>query len=56
MNKEELKRLQEEAMGSRKDPLQPIFRDHNCWACDNGKKPCREGNYNNCSYPHARND
>lgn len=36
--------------------LQPIFRDHNCGACDNGKRPCREGNYNNCSYPHARND
>ena len=51
-----LKIEQEEAMGPRKNPLQPIFRDHNCWACRNGEKPCREGNYNSCSYPHARND
>lgn len=35
---------------------QPIFRDHNCWKCRDGKKPCAEGNYATCSYPHARND
>jgi hypothetical protein len=43
-------------MEPRKDPLQPIFRDHNCGGCDSGKRPCREGNYNSCSWPRARND
>lgn len=43
-------------MEPRKNPLQPIFRDHNCGGCDNGRKPCREGNYNSCSNPRARND
>jgi hypothetical protein len=33
-----------------------VFRDHNCGGCDSGKRPCREGNYNNCSWPRARND
>jgi hypothetical protein len=40
----------------RANPRQPIFRDHDCSACKNGEKPCREGRYNCCSYPHARND
>lgn len=33
-----------------------VFRDHNCGGCDSGAKPCREGNYDSCSYPRARND
>jgi hypothetical protein len=52
----DLRQLQEEAMGPRKNPRQTIFRDHNCGGCDSGAKPCREGNYNNCSQPRARND
>ena len=43
-------------MEPRKNPRQPIFRDHNCGGCDNGAKPCREGNCNSCSWPRARND
>lgn len=39
------------------DPSQDgIFRDHNCWRCDNGTKPCVIGNPHKCEYPHARND
>jgi hypothetical protein len=48
--------LMEEAMGPRKNPRGPIFRYHNCGGCDNGRLPCREGNYNSCSNPRARND
>lgn len=33
-----------------------IFRDHRCWKCNDGKKPCAEGSPNLCGYPHARND
>jgi hypothetical protein len=40
----------------RKNPRQPIFRDHNCGGCSDGERPCREGNYNNCSNPRARTD
>jgi hypothetical protein len=40
----------------RPNPRQPIFRDHNCGGCSDGERPCREGNYNNCSNPRARND
>lgn len=47
-------RMMEEAI--RKNPLQPIFRNHNCGGCSNGERPCREGNYNSCSNPRARND
>jgi len=54
--KPDYNKLMEEAMGPRKDPRQPIFRYHNCWKCREGERPCAEGNYNSCSYPHARND
>lgn len=43
------------------DPRDPdytregIFIYHNCWKCDNGKKPC-VSKTNICEYPHARND
>jgi hypothetical protein len=43
-------------MEPRKNPRQPIFRDHDCGGCDSGRLPCREGNYGNCSNPRARND
>jgi hypothetical protein len=51
----DLNRLQEEAMGPRKNPLRPEFRDHNCWKCRDGELPCvtRSGP---CEYLHARND
>lgn len=39
------------------DPSRPgIFRDHNCWKCQDGKLPCAKGHTLNCEYPHARND
>jgi hypothetical protein len=44
------------------DPRDPdptregLFRDHNCWKCQNGKKPCVMGNPNRCDNLHARND
>ncbi len=44
------------------DPRDPdpsregIFRDHNCWKCQNGKLPCVQPNNNGCEYPHARNE
>jgi hypothetical protein len=33
----------------------PIFRYHSCWKCRDGELPCKR-NYQNCEYPHARND
>lgn len=33
-----------------------IFRDHSCWKCQDGKKPCVRRGSNWCEYPHARND
>lgn len=35
--------------------IYPIFRDHNCWKCREGELACPH-NYQNCEYPHARND
>jgi hypothetical protein len=43
-------------MEPRKNPRQPIFENHNCGGCSSGERPCREGNYNSCSWPRARND
>lgn len=56
MTPEELDKLQEKMMGPRKDYRHPIFKDHNCWRCDNGKNPCVHGSYTNCPLPRARND
>ena len=33
-----------------------IFRDHNCWKCRDGTKPCAQGHPHRCEYPHAKND
>ena len=35
-----------------------IFRDHSCWKCNDGAKPCirKDGHSHLCEYPHARND
>ena len=33
-----------------------IFRDHSCWKCNDGAKPCAQGGAHQCDYPHARND
>jgi hypothetical protein len=33
-----------------------IFRDHTCYRCKDGERPCVRGNPGNCSFPHARND
>lgn len=33
-----------------------IFRLHNCWQCDHGRLPCRQGNHLDCDNPRARND
>lgn len=44
------------------DPRDPdptregIFRDHNCWKCSDGSRPCANGSPNRCEYPRARND
>jgi hypothetical protein len=39
------------------DPSRPgIFRDHNCYRCRDGAKPCVNGNPRQCEFPHARND
>lgn len=35
---------------------QGIFRDHNCWKCNSGEKPCVVGSPYRCDYPHTRND
>jgi hypothetical protein len=43
--------------GREPDPTKSgIFRDHNCWRCKDGEKPCAQGHPNRCEYPHARND
>ena len=36
--------------------LQGIFRDHRCWKCNDGEKPCAMGGTHRCDYPRARND
>ncbi len=54
--KSELERAMDEAMGPRKDPLHPMFRDHNCAYCRSGELPCKQGSYNLCDNPRARND
>lgn len=56
MKKKTLAEMQEEAMGPRKNYLYHVFRDHDCGTCRNGEIECREGNYELCSRPHARND
>lgn len=33
----------------------PIWRDHTCWKCNDGKKPCPQGARVGCGYPVARN-
>jgi hypothetical protein len=55
-SKSDAQRAFEEAMAPRKDPAHPAFRDHNCWKCDSGKKPCPKGDPWNCGNLHARND
>ena len=46
----------------RPDPRDPdhsrsgIFVYHNCWKCNDGQKPCANGNASRCEYPHARDD
>lgn len=50
------------ATAAKVDPRDPdptregIFRDHNCWRCQHGAKPCAYGNPLQCGEPHARND
>ncbi len=48
--------LMEEAMSPRKNPLHPMFRDHNCAYCGSGERVCKQGNPFQCEFPHARND
>ena len=33
-----------------------IFRDHRCWKCEDGERPCAQGHPHRCDYPRARND
>ncbi len=33
-----------------------LFKDHRCYRCKDGEKPCVQGNPRQCYYPHARND
>ena len=33
-----------------------MFRDHRCWKCDDGTRPCVSGDPRQCDYPRARND
>lgn len=37
-------------------PSSGMFRDHSCWKCGDGIRPCIAGNPRQCDYPHARND
>lgn len=37
-------------------PADGMFRDHRCWRCQDGDKPCVAGNPRRCEFPHARND
>ena len=46
----------ERAMAPRANPKHPMFRDHNCYRCGEGERPCAHGNYATCPNPHARND
>ena len=54
----EAERLEKEDIDPRDpDPTREgIFRDHNCWKCDSGRKPHVSGRPHTCEYPHARND
>lgn len=33
-----------------------IFRNHRCWKCNDGERPCAQGDPSLCEYPRARND
>ena len=33
-----------------------MFAYHNCWQCDHGRLPCRQGRHTDCGNPVARND
>ena len=33
-----------------------FFKDHRCWKCKNGQRPCALGGHHQCDYPRARND
>lgn len=52
----ERRRAVEDGMEPRNNPQHPMFRDHNCWKCREGERPCVAGNPNQCEFPHARND
>lgn len=39
-----------------KNPRHPMFRDHRCWKCNDGERPCAQTRPGVCEYPHARND
>jgi hypothetical protein len=57
-----MKATREPEVTDPRDPRDPdhtrtgIFVYHNCWACRDGKKPCKMGNPRRCEYPRARND
>ncbi len=33
-----------------------IFQTHNCYQCNHGELPCKQGAWNRCDNPRARND
>jgi hypothetical protein len=35
---------------------QGMFRYHRCWRCQDGAKPCVQGNPRQCEFPRAKND
>jgi hypothetical protein len=37
-------------------PRNSMFRDHSCYRCESGAKPCVVSNPRQCEYPRARND
>lgn len=59
---QELRRLHAAVEMAQPDPRDPdhsrpgIFAYHNCSRCDDGKRPCKQGNPRQCEFPIARND
>jgi hypothetical protein len=53
--KSDVEREMEKAMGP-DHSREGMFVYHNCYRCDDGKKPCVQGGPHRCEYPHARND
>lgn len=54
--------MTEDKIETHDDPREPhptregMFRLHNCSRCNDGARPCKQGNPRQCEFPHTRDD